>query len=528
MLTRAWRISVSTGPFLFCIIMEYMKQAEAGTNRIFFACAVPSEVGKRLLLHLENLPIQLYPPENLHITLKFVGNSTQEETNIVSEAASQIAAEFPPFEVACNSYQIVNGRLKLVLRESKTFRRLFDILTMVLQKYTIGNRELHAFDPHITLGRVPESFLAESIKTAPQETFAVSKFALYKSEPGAEGIGEYTELARYALSGSVMEHLTYKTIVLPTRPQPDTLVAIFILKKFGEDRFPGIKEAEVDVWQTIPDGATEQNLDTKGVLLIDIGGGRFDHHAAKEQTTASNLIASYLGVLENLALAKLLAYARRDDFYGKGTISTDTLDRAFGLSALVANVNKVLAKEPERVVEVFMPLLVAHYKEEVRRTEEMPREFEEKMRTGRAEIFEVRQRGKKLKVVIVESDNASLPGYLRSQLGGKFDVVAQWLPSGHVNILTRPAKHISLSMLAALIRSEEAVRSGTDIEMNESDLMKSGRMAAIPEWYYDPATNSLQNGGINPKDISPTHISKSDFKNMLIVGLSESGFNAEE
>lgn len=314
--------------------------------------------------------------------------------------------------------------------------------------------------------------------------------------------------------------MKYTIIILPTRPQPDTIAAIFILKKFGEEKFPGIKDAIVEIRQKLPEGITDSQLDVQGAVAIDIGGGRFDHHGAKEKTTASDLIASYLGVLDNPALAKLLEYARRDDFYGKGTISTDPLDRAFGLSALIANMNKLLTNDPDRIVSLFLPLLIAHYKEEVRRTEEMPREMEEKMRNGKAETFEVKQHGKKLKVVIVESENASLSGFLRSQLGGKFDVVAQWLPSGHVNILTRPAKRVRLEVLAGLIRSEEALRGGVDLEINEYELMKAGRLSEVPAWYYDPATNSLQNGGIQPRDILPTKILKHDFRDILITGLS--------
>ena len=317
----------------------------------------------------------------------------------------------------------------------------------------------------------------------------------------------------------------YRKIVLPTRTQPDTLVAIFILKKFGEEKFPGIKEAEVDFWQVVPEGETDASLDKKGVILIDLGGGRFDHHDKKPQTTASDLIANYLGVEEDISLVKLLEYARRDDFFGKGTISNDSIDRAFGLSALVAALNKSLVKNPGRVVDIIMPILVAHHNEEARRTKELPQEFEEKLKSGAAEIFEVKQRDKKLKAVIITSESGSLAGYLRSQDGGKFDVVAQWLPSGHVNILTRPVKRIDLRSLAALLRVEEATRAGKEFDMSAREFAKFGRIKEIPEWYYDPATNSIQNGGLNPKEVSPTKISAADFKKVLELGLSEKAWD---
>lgn len=313
--------------------------------------------------------------------------------------------------------------------------------------------------------------------------------------------------------------IRYTTIVLPTRTQPDTLVAIFILKKFGEEKLPGIKEAKIDFWQVVPPGEDEYSLDKKGVLLMDLGGGRFDHHG-KPKTTASDLISNFLGVQENPALAKLLEYARRDDFFGKGTVSPDPIDRAFGLSALIANLNKSLVKNPARVVDIILPLLVAHYNEEYRRAVELPKEFETMQAAGEVDIFEARQRDKKLKVVMLTSDSASLAGYLRSQNGGKFDVVAQWLPSKHLNILTRPTKRVDLRSLAALIRMEEAVRSGQELEVDAALLSKPGRLKQVPEWYYDPATNSLQNGGLNPKEVPCTKISREDFKNIIERGLA--------
>lgn len=313
----------------------------------------------------------------------------------------------------------------------------------------------------------------------------------------------------------------YSKIVLPTRTQPDTLVAIFILKKFGEQKFPGIKEAVVDFWQVVPQGETPETLEKKGILLIDLGGGTFDHHNTPEKTTASELIAKFLEVYEDPALAKLLEYARRDDFFGKGTISTDPIDRAFGLSALIASLNKSLVKNPGRVVEIIMPLLIAHYNEENRRTKELPEEFSAIVNRGEAETFEVKQRDKKLKVVNLLSESGSMAGFLRSQNGGRFDVVAQWLPSGHVNILTRPTKRVDLRSLAALLRIEEATQAGKNLEWEARDLARTGRIKEIPEWYYDPATNSIQNGGLNPKEISPTKIPKDNFKKILELGLSE-------
>lgn len=318
-----------------------------------------------------------------------------------------------------------------------------------------------------------------------------------------------------------MSSIKIDKIILPTRPQPDTLVAIHILKTYGNEAFPGIATAPVSVWQVMPENETPETLLEKGVLLIDLGGGMFDHHTKNPKTTASKLISSYLEVDEEPSLAKLLEYAERDDFYGKGTMSTDSLDRAFGLSGLITALNKTHTSEPEKVVEIVLPLIKAHHEEELKRTDVFPKELESIKSANKFKEFKIKQRDKNLKVVILESENIGMPGFLRSRLGGAYDVVLQRLPSLHVNILTRPTKRIDLRSLAVKIREEELDKSPYAFTGDKKELAVSGRIDEIPEWYYDPATNSIQNGGVNPKDVPCTKIDWEKWQEILEAGLSE-------
>ncbi|MES2213998.1 MAG: hypothetical protein V4465_01200 [Patescibacteria group bacterium] len=313
----------------------------------------------------------------------------------------------------------------------------------------------------------------------------------------------------------------YKAIALPTRSQPDTIIAIFILKHFGEERFPGIQEAGYIILPRIPDGETEASLAKEGIFLFDVGGGMFDHHTKPYKTTASALIADHLGLKDNPALTKLLQFAERDDFYGKGIISTDPLDRAFGLSGLIGSLNKKYVSKPERVVEIILPIIDAFYAEEAKRAFEMPKELEEKLANGKAHTFFVRQNGKQLKCIFIQTDNTSMAGFLRSKGGGGYDVVALNLSSGHVNILTRPTQSVDLRSLIVLIRIQEGEIKGTPLEGEPETLSVPGTIPVVPEWYYDTATNSLLNGGPNPQNIAPTSIDPFDFHKLLEVGLSE-------
>ena len=314
----------------------------------------------------------------------------------------------------------------------------------------------------------------------------------------------------------------FHAIILPVAPQPDTLAAIFLLQTFGEAQFSGAKDAKIEILSTLPAGETAASLEQKGYILIDIAGGKFDHHTQNTKTTASRLVAEYLGVAEDPALAKLLEYARRDDVFGRGTVSEDPLDRAFGLSGLIKNLNRSFSDNPTEVAKIASVIFLAHYQEEVRRTKELPEEFAAKLREGKVSITEARQRDKKLRVVFIESDNTGLAGYLRSQNGGKFDAVVQRMPGGYVNILTRPTKRVDLRYLAALLRMREleVQRKTMDMDMNGRELMRPARHPKIKEWYYDPATNSIQNGGLRPGEISPTQIPWREFPAIVEQGLA--------
>ena len=56
------------------------------------------------------------------------------------------------------------------------------------------------------------------------------------------------------------------------------LFVIFLLTKFGQEKYPGIKDSSIEIWQELPAGDTLSSLEEKGVLLLDVGGGKFDHH----------------------------------------------------------------------------------------------------------------------------------------------------------------------------------------------------------------------------------------------------------
>ncbi len=306
------------------------------------------------------------------------------------------------------------------------------------------------------------------------------------------------------------------TIFIPTRPQPDTIVAIFILTTLGRERFPGIEDARIEVKPSAPAESFEALIAQK-ILPLDVGGGPFDHHATG--ACASELVADYLGIRDNPALGKLLAYAKRDDAFGKGTSSNDPIDRAFGLSGLIASLNKTHPGEADKIVHFVLPLLAAHYQSAYEHHVESPRVVEEKKKTGEYEELAAEQSGKKLKVAFVVSDKPSMPTYLRSMQGPRADVVVQKAESsGRVSILTRQERKVRLAAVAALLRMREAELRSISLPEDSAYWAKDGRADELPMWYVDPATNSILNVGETRDD--DTKIPWEEFKRLVPQGLS--------
>lgn len=316
------------------------------------------------------------------------------------------------------------------------------------------------------------------------------------------------------------------TIVIFPRPHPDNIVAILLLWLFGEKEFPGIRKAKIDFWNKVPEGKTADQLEKEGVLLIDLGGGKFDHHSEEKNKTkgeecATTLVAKYLRIQDDPALEKLIAYVKRDDLEGRGIISKDPLDRAFGLSGIIMNLNREYPQNPKKVLELVIPIFLAHYHEERKRMTVLPEVWEKIQKEGKADIFEVFQGKKLIKVIMVENDDPSLIGFLRASPKTKADVVAQKLSSGHINIITRQWRKVNLDDVAVMIRVAEARKKQTILEIKRpEDLAKPNRLNGVEEWYYDTVANSIQNGGIQPEGILPTKFEFSQIKEILKASLN--------
>ncbi len=303
------------------------------------------------------------------------------------------------------------------------------------------------------------------------------------------------------------------TIAMFPKIQPDTLTALYILRTFGEPFFPGIRNAQLLFWTNTPNNEDPKELEKRGYLLIDLGG-MFDHHTENERSgekkeCLSTIVAKYLKVDTHPSLKKILTWAKRDDLEGKGTISTDTIDRAFGLPGLIMNLNRLPQYSPMKIVEIVTPLIDAHVREEYKRNIELPRLWKTLLDTGKAYMFGLKENT--IKAALVNTSEVAMAGFIRNR--ENVDLVIVRGPQGHTNIITKNGSNIDLKPLIKAIRLKEASLKQSSII--ESDLTSQGKVAGAEEWFYDTAANTLQNGGVNPQGVNPSKISEQEIVQLV-------------
>lgn len=301
-----------------------------------------------------------------------------------------------------------------------------------------------------------------------------------------------------------------KKVIMYPKIQPDTVTGLYLLQSFGETLFPGIRQAPIEFWLTIPKDQDSKTLESEGVLLLDIGHGLFDHHAANEKLgkrieCLTTLIAQYLNIETHPALKKILAWTRRNDIEGIGTMSEDPLDRAFSLPNLMMLLNREYSTQPERVLKISLELIAVHVRSEFHRMVGLPNEWDRLQREGKLLQFEAIQGPAELLGVALDSDDIGFASFIRSVK--KKDIVVQRRTTGHTNIITKQVRSLDLRPVVAALRIAEAKKKNVEISSNREELQKPGRIPQIEEWYYDDAANTIQNGGAFPQGMTPTRLS---------------------
>jgi 2'-5' RNA ligase len=134
-------------------------------HRIFIAINLPEEIKKeleRFQFKFSELPARWVRPENLHITLAFLGYLTDEELAEVLRITKEVALRHKPFLINLN--KILYGPPKkmpprMVWAEGEKSKELANLQIDLEKSLTSSGKikfepEERSFTPHITLCRI--------------------------------------------------------------------------------------------------------------------------------------------------------------------------------------------------------------------------------------------------------------------------------------------------------------------------------------------------------------------------------------
>ena len=158
--------------------------------RLFVALALPEDLRARLAdLGLGVPGARWIPPENLHLTLRFIGEADGHQAQDIDAALSQVHA--PGFSVTLAGLDQFGGgdkvrSLWVGVESNEYLARLHAKIETAFQRIGLPP-ERRKFKPHVTLARFksnPRGKLLEFLaRNSPfrSEPFEVSEFILYSS-----------------------------------------------------------------------------------------------------------------------------------------------------------------------------------------------------------------------------------------------------------------------------------------------------------------------------------------------------------
>ena len=149
--------------------------------------------------------VRLTPPANIHLTLKFLGDVSQEDLARLAEAFEPVRERHEPFEAGISSFgAFPSPRRARILwagigQGAEELRALARDVEESLEPLGFEHED-RTYVPHLTLGRARGRPVAlEMVESSPVPGFLVRQVELVESVLGGAGAA-YSTLAAYPFS----------------------------------------------------------------------------------------------------------------------------------------------------------------------------------------------------------------------------------------------------------------------------------------------------------------------------------------
>ncbi len=178
--------------------------------RCFIAIELPQEIKARIFHEVEILKDSglikgnFVQKEGLHLTIKFLGDTTEEQVKKIKESLKKI--KFKPFDITIKDFGFFpsEDHIKVLWLGvySDKIKDFFKVVHEATPEFKISHED---FSPHLTLARVKsvknKESLLDKIKHLKKinNAFVVKDFVLMKSELTREGT-KYKVLEKFELS----------------------------------------------------------------------------------------------------------------------------------------------------------------------------------------------------------------------------------------------------------------------------------------------------------------------------------------
>ena len=186
------------------------------TWRVFCAIDLPPALKQKLDDHISRLrqasdcKASWARPDNVHLTIKFLGDIPVANIKKLSEAAARATQSLPPFRLTaeqCGVFPSHGPPRVLWIGITDSDGKLAQLHAQLEEECAIAGfpKEARPFHPHLTIARLRHSTNARSLGTAhraldfePAE-IDVSELSVIRSELGQAG-SKYSVISRHLLS----------------------------------------------------------------------------------------------------------------------------------------------------------------------------------------------------------------------------------------------------------------------------------------------------------------------------------------
>lgn len=185
--------------------------------RLFIALDIPDTAVEKVMniqkmMKKENIPARWVSTENIHLTLKFIGETDSKNIPYITEILEYYVNDFEPFKLNISNAGVfpgminpsviwtgLTGEIELVMKLSRIIdRNLFEKLEI--------KRETKSFKPHITIARIKTRInpsrlagIIEEISSNTPFPFIAESVSLFQSTLTRDG-AKYTALKTLKLN----------------------------------------------------------------------------------------------------------------------------------------------------------------------------------------------------------------------------------------------------------------------------------------------------------------------------------------